>query len=123
MNTYRLSKISQYIYMAFILIYMALYKMQQNKDITNTIKKNKLVKYNKRIEKRRVKNILYDIFKINGTSKFKIRSLEFWCKCSVLLSLLILPGPKLTPQCQSQPNEAQEALASFLDYFPLANPH
>lgn len=62
MNTYRLSKISQYIYMAFILIYMALYKMQQNKDITNTIKKNKLVKYNKRIEKRRVTKIFYMTF-------------------------------------------------------------
>ena len=55
MNTYSLNKISQYIYMAFILIYMALYKMQQDKDITNT--KNKLIKYNKRIEKRRVTKI------------------------------------------------------------------
>lgn len=60
MNTYRLIKISQYIYMAFILNYMALYKMQQDKDITNT--KNKLVKYNKRIEKRRVTKIFYITF-------------------------------------------------------------
>ena len=41
---------------------MELYKMQQNKDITNTIKKNKLVKYNKRIEKRRVTKIFYMTF-------------------------------------------------------------
>lgn len=60
MNTYSLNKISQYIYMAFILIYMALYKMQQDKDITNT--KNKLIKYNKRIEKRRVTKIFYITF-------------------------------------------------------------
>lgn len=39
---------------------MALCKMQQDKDITNT--KNKLVKYNKRIEKRRVTKISYVTF-------------------------------------------------------------